>query len=156
MLRRFLDRRLTPIKMIAEDVDSMDLMNTLTAEQLKELTGRMSARKPVLLEEIQRGLAHSEDAQYALQVGEAGDAGDASVAELLRHVTEAEIRRDVLEVRDIVAAQGRLAAGRYGLCIDCGAAIGYPRLSAYPTAKRCLRCQEAREKTGHYGPRPTL
>ena len=131
-------------------------MNTLTAEELRELARRMSARKAALLDEIRRGLARSGDERYAAQVGEAGDAGDASVAELLRHVNEAEIRRDVLEVRDIVAAEGRIAAGRYGVCTDCGAFVGYPRLAAYPTAKRCLPCQQAREKSGRYGPRPKL
>jgi RNA polymerase-binding transcription factor DksA len=85
---------------------------------------------------------------YARLVGESGDAADAAAAALVRDVAEAEIRRDVLEVRDIVAAEGRIASGRYGLCTDCGVVIGYPRLSAYPTAKRCLACQQAREKGG--------
>ncbi len=131
-------------------------MDSLTAEQLAELTGRIAERKASLLEEIRRVLARSGNERYAKLVGEAGDAGDASVAALLRDVAEAEVRRDVLEVRDIAAAEGRIASGRYGICIDCGAAIGYPRLSAYPTAKRCLACQQAREKGGRYGPRPTL
>ena len=131
-------------------------MEKLTKEQTNELAQRMRGRKATLLEEIQRGLARSGNGRYAAEIGEAGDQGDASVAELLRHVNEAEVRRDALELRDIVAAEARLAAGRYGVCIDCGAAIGYARLSAYPTAKRCLRCQEQREKTGRYGPRPKL
>ena len=131
-------------------------MDTLTKEQTSELAQRMRRRKTILLEEIRRGLARSGNERYAAEIGEAGDQGDASVAELLRHVNEAEVRRDVLELRDIVAAEARLAAGRYGTCTDCGVAIGYARLSAYPTAKRCLKCQEQREKTGRYGPRPTL
>jgi DnaK suppressor protein len=131
-------------------------MDTLTKEQTNELAQRMRSRKTTLLAEVERGLARSGNERYAAEIGEAGDEGDASVAELLRHVNEAEVRRDVLELRDIVAAEGRLAAGRYGVCVECGAAIGYPRLSAYPTAKRCLKCQEQREKTGRYGPRPTL
>lgn len=131
-------------------------MNTLTKEQIGELVQRMRGRKAILGEEVRRGLARSGNERYAAQIGEAGDAGDASVAELLRHVNEAEVRRDMLELRDIVAAEARLAAGRYGVCTDCAAAIGYARLSAYPTAKRCLKCQEEREKSGRYGPRPTL
>jgi RNA polymerase-binding transcription factor DksA len=131
-------------------------MSTLTKEQIDALAERMRSRKAILLEEVRRGLGRSGNERYAAQIGEAGDAGDASVAELLRHVNEAEVRRDILELRDIVAAEARLAAGRYGICTDCGAAIGYARLSAYPTAKRCLKCQEQREKSGRYGPRPTL
>ena len=45
------------------------------------------------------------------------------------------------------AAEERVAAGRYGICIDCGRAIDYERLEAYPSAKRCLPCQQHREKT---------
>jgi len=131
-------------------------MNTLTPAQLKDLTLSISARKTRLLEEIRRVLERSGNERYADLVGEVGDAGDASVAALLRDVAEAEVRRDVLELRDIFAAQGRIAAGRYGVCIDCGAAIGQPRLAAYPTAKRCLECQQLREKSGRYGPHPSL
>ncbi|HEX7054301.1 MAG TPA: TraR/DksA family transcriptional regulator [Burkholderiales bacterium] len=128
----------------------------MTQEQTRELARRIGERKATLLDEVRRGLARSHNERYAAEVAEAGDAADASVAELLRHVTEAEVRRDVLELRDIVAAEGRLASGRYGVCIDCGAAIGHARLDAYPTAKRCLRCQQERERTGRYGPRPSL
>ena len=131
-------------------------MDTLTKQQANELAQRIRGRRATLLEEVRRGLERSGNERYAAQIGEAGDAGDASVAELLRHVNEAEVRRDVLELRDIVAAEGRLAGGSYGACVECGAPIGYARLSAYPTAKRCLRCQQEREKSGRYGPRPTL
>ena len=33
----------------------------------------------------------------------------------------------------------------YGICIDCGDAVAYERLAAYPAAKRCVRCQQQRE-----------
>ncbi len=80
-------------------------------------------------------------------LGGTGDAGDESFASLVRDVREAEVVRDVGEVRDIIAAEERLQAGRYGVCIDCGDSIGYDRLAAYPTAKRCLACQQHRERT---------
>lgn len=131
-------------------------MDALTKEERTELALRIGARKARLLEEIRSVLARSGSERYADLVGEAGDEGDASAASLLRDVAEAEVRRDVLEIRDIVAAEGRVAAGRYGICIDCGATVGYARLSAYPTAKRCLQCQQVREKSGRYGAQPTL
>ena len=119
-------------------------MSSLTTEQLTRFAQQMSARKSRLLEEIRRVLARSRNERYADLVGEAGDE---SAAALLRDVTEAEIARDVGEVRDIVAAEERIATGRYGVCIDCGTTIDYKRLEAYPTAKRCLACQQRREKT---------
>lgn len=122
-------------------------MNALTEKQLEHLTRWMGERKARLLEEIRQVLARTGRERYADLVGEGGDAGDESAASLLRDVAEAEVVRDIGEVRDIVAAEERVAAGRYGICIDCGDAIGYERLQAYPSAKRCLPCQQHREKT---------
>lgn len=123
------------------------VMSALSKEQLTELAARIRERKGRLLEEIHQGLARSGKEHYADLVGGAGDAGDDSVASVLRDVNEAGIIRDIGEVRDIVAAESRLAAGRYGICIDCGEPIDFQRLQAYPTAKRCLPCQRHREKT---------
>ncbi|NIO41267.1 MAG: TraR/DksA family transcriptional regulator, partial [Burkholderiales bacterium] len=40
----------------------------------------------------------------------------------------------------------RMATGTYGICIECEGDVGYKRLQAYPTAKRCHRCQTQYEK----------
>jgi RNA polymerase-binding transcription factor DksA len=61
---------------------------------------------------------------------------------------DATINQDVEDMRDIDAARERLAAGTYGGCIDCGEAIAYERLLAYPTAKRCTHCQRLHEQQG--------
>ena len=66
---------------------------------------------------------------------------------MLSDLTNAEVARDVAELRDILAAERRMAAGTYGTCIDCGEAIPYARLAAHPTAKRSVRCQEIHEST---------
>lgn len=120
--------------------------NSLTKEQITHIAQRIDARKSLLLDEIRQVLARSSNEHYADLVGGVGDSGDAAAASLLRDITEAEIIRDIGEVRDIAAAEQRIAAGRYGLCIDCGEAIRYKRLDAYPTAKRCITCQIRREK----------
>ena len=49
-------------------------------------------------------------------------------------------------MRDIETALQRIKNGGYGTCIDCGEEVTFPRLMAYPTAKRCIICQEQREK----------
>jgi RNA polymerase-binding transcription factor DksA len=82
------------------------------------------------------------------------DAGDTSVADLLSDVAFAEVARDAAEIRDINAAQARIAAGTYGACIDCGRPIGKQRLEAYPTAKRCIEDQQRREKLRAGPPHP--
>ena len=122
-------------------------MNHLTSDQFERLSARIAERKRMLLEDVRRVLERTGAEHYADLVGEAGDAGDKAAASLLRDVSEAEIVRDVGELRDIAAAEARIAAGRYGVCIDCETTIDFKRLDAYPTAKRCIACQQRREKT---------
>jgi len=122
-------------------------MNALSSEQLARLSARIAERKRVLLDDVRRVLKRSGSEHYADLLGGTADAADEAAASLLRDVREAEVVRDVGELRDIAAAEQRIAAGRYGLCIDCGTAIDIKRLEAYPTAKRCIACQQRREKT---------
>jgi DnaK suppressor protein len=49
------------------------------------------------------------------------------------------------EMRQIEQAFVRIRQGTFGVCIDCESAIDFPRLLAYPTALRCMVCQEAFE-----------
>jgi DnaK suppressor protein len=122
-------------------------MNTLSEKQIALLKDAMARRKSQLLEEIREVLARSGNAHHAELIGGVGDMGDEAAASLLRDISEAEVLRDIGEVRDIAAAEQRLADGRYGLCVDCGEPVAYERLKAYPSAKRCMPCQQHREKT---------
>lgn len=106
----------------------------------------LADRKQRLLEEIRRVLARSDNERYADLVSGVPDTADAAIADLLADVAHAEVARDVNELRDVAAAEARIAAGTYGACIDCGTRIGKERLKAYPTAKRCLEDQQRREK----------
>jgi len=49
------------------------------------------------------------------------------------------------EMEAIQAALARIDAGTYGLCDTCGETISAARLTAMPTARRCVACQERRE-----------
>lgn len=131
-------------------------MNTLTKAELDHLRGLMTESKGRLLREIREVLARAGDERYARLAGEVADFGDESVADLLSDVSHAEVARDVNEVRDIIAAEARIAAGTYGACIDCETDIDYQRLAAYPTAKRCFECQQNHEKTYASAGRPSL
>jgi RNA polymerase-binding transcription factor DksA len=135
----------------------MESAEGLSREETARFAAILAERKQRLLDEIRNVLARSgNDERYDQVAGAVGDAGDESVAILMRDLANAEVARDVREVRDIVAAEERIAAGQYGYCIECGAFIGVPRLEAYPSAKRCFRCQQLREKTRTSTPHPTL
>jgi DnaK suppressor protein len=45
---------------------------------------------------------------------------------------------------DVDAALARLADGRYGICVSCGAAIAPDRLAARPAAATCIACATRR------------
>jgi RNA polymerase-binding transcription factor DksA len=122
-------------------------MNALVQSEIERLAAIMDERKGRLRDEIREGLARVGSERYADLLSGTADAGDESVASLLRDVAHAEVARDVGELRDIDAAERRIATGVYGVCVDCSASIDYKRLEAYPTAKRCLSCQQVHEKT---------
>ena len=44
------------------------------------------------------------------------------------------------EIEDIKLALSRIEAGRYGICVECGAPIGKERLAAIPFTSCCIRC----------------
>jgi len=48
--------------------------------------------------------------------------------------------RVALELAEVDAALGRIAAGQYGACIACGGPLGLQRLRAIPEARFCLGC----------------
>ncbi len=64
----------------------------------------------------------------------------------------AEARRELAELRAVVAALLRLDEGRYGDCRDCGAPIGAARLRVQPAATRCVECQGALERSARATP----
>lgn len=122
-------------------------MSALTTLERENLTRMLSERKEILRDEVRVGLKRMRTEGYEDLLSGTSDAGDRSVASLLTDVTNAEVARDAAELQDIFAAESRLAAGTYGTCVDCDVPIPYARLVAYPTAKRCLRCQQIRETT---------
>ena len=82
--------------------------------------------------------------------------GDASVATLIADLDQAELGRDLSELRDLEAARARLADGSYGICIDCAREIGFERLKANPAALRCIADQTRYELTHGASTGPSL
>ena len=124
-------------------------------------TGRINAaldkRQRELLDDVNRSLENTDNQKYIEIVGRIpADAGDASVGDLIADLNHTMLDRHVNELREIDAARERLRDGTYGQCIDCGGEIGEERLLVNPTAVRCVRCQDAFEKTHAQGATPTL
>ena len=62
----------------------------------------------------------------------------------------------IRELREVDSALLQIATGNYGVCQDCDEPIEHQRLEAYPTAKRCHRCQVIYEQTHVQEGHPTL
>jgi DnaK suppressor protein len=131
-------------------------MAALTQEQTRRLRKVLDQRSALLLEEVRTELERSGDQHYAELAGRVTDTGDEAVADVLADLGAAIIDRQINEIRDIDAARLRMKSGAYGECIDCGSDIGFERLLAYPTAKRCIECQTMREKGYAHGGTPRL
>ncbi len=129
----------------------------LTQTQLSRLEKMLDERHASLLEEVRDELEKSENQQYVELIGRTpADAGDESVGDMLADLNLGIIDRHIEEIRDIEAAKVRIKEGSFGNCIACGQDIGFERLLAYLTAKRCIACQQQHEKTYAHGGTPKL
>lgn len=131
-------------------------MSVLTKKELQTLEKRLQEEYQRLLEEVRDELERSGEQQYVELAGRVTDPGDESVADMLADLNAAMIDRHVRELRELEAAKTRLAQGTYGVCVDCGAPVGYERLKANPAAARCLACQTKRDQLYAHEGRPKL
>jgi len=128
----------------------------LTSEQLQELRQRVVERRRELATELRGDAERLRGEQYGMLAGATHDAGDESVADLLADVGQAELNRDLAELRDLEIARMRLEGGSYGRCMDCSVELGFERLSANAAAVRCVACQTRYERTHAGSGRPSL
>jgi DnaK suppressor protein len=131
-------------------------MAGLTKQQINGLARKLDARHRQLRQEIQTTLERSGEQNYMEFAGRVRDEGDDSVARLFADMNATMVDRDVQEIRDIEAAHKRIANGSYGVCENCGNEIAVERLEAYPTATRCIICQQQYEKTHASDNTPSL
>lgn len=124
----------------------------MTAQNISTATlvavgNKLTQRQAELEDEINRKMAEGRDERVGFDASTSTDGGDGAQIDAQASVRQAEIERDLAEVRDIGAALERITAGSYGTCIDCDAAIEPSRLIAWPTAKRCTGCQGKSERS---------
>lgn len=124
----------------------------LGKEKLEMQRHAIERRRLALVEELRGDAARAREESYGALAGPVTDTADQAVADLLSDLDNAELSRDLVELRALEAARGRLAQGNYGVCADCGDDIPFERLSAEPAALRCVACQRVHEKT-FAGPR---
>lgn len=120
-------------------------MEKLSQPELTRLKTLLEERRRALLDDIHAALVKSGNESFIELAGRVHDVGEESVADMLMELNLNSSRRETDELADIEAALARMRGGRYGACLDCGAEIHRDRLLAYPTARRCIDCQQLRE-----------
>jgi len=130
-------------------------MASLTPSEVSRFRERLRARDLDLRRAIHASLVNAEAKTYAEVAGRVLDVAEESVASMFADDKILIIKKEVAEQTDVVAALARITDGTYGACVDCAEDIGVKRLDAYPTAKRCIRCQTHFERQHQGGGRDT-
>jgi RNA polymerase-binding transcription factor DksA len=97
--------------------------------QRDQLRRALEQRRETLIDELKRDAAR-------LREERSGDIDDEAVVDLLVGLDQADLSRDAGELREIEAARRRLDDGTYGVCADCGAAIGFERQARHEKTYR--------------------
>lgn len=118
----------------------------LSRSQSEALRALLEARAAKLRRELDQALHAPDDGEHAALPNRHADNEDEGVADLQSDIDVASMERDARELVDVVEALERMDRSEYGTCIDCGRHIAWARLQAQPHAKRCIRCEEARER----------
>src|SRR5262245_63187389 len=99
-----------------------------------------------LQQQLSRRIFDMEDTMHGMDADrdiERTDRVQEEAAEVALTALDEQGRR---EMEAIQAALARIDADTYGLCETCGETISASRLTAMPTARRCVACQERLER----------
>ena len=72
---------------------------------------------------------------------------DADAAEQFGHARTTAIKEQLdKKIIQTKKAMSRVRVGKYGICEDCGEMIDTDRLTIYPEATVCVKCEKKKEK----------
>ena len=95
-------------------------------------------------------IAASEDAIAGLMRDSGDGAGDDEADTGTKNITREHELSLASNAREMLMqterALGRLDAGTYGLCENCGKPIGKARMQAFPRATLCVECKQKQER----------
>ena len=112
-------------------------MNDMNTEARK----RLLTRRHAIMRLFQ---ANTFERRELAEAALSADWVDRALADETSTVLQRLSHSEANELTDINAALGRIDAGTYGDCEQCGCRIGRQRLRAIPEARRCISCTESR------------
>ena len=120
-------------------------MPLLSEEELKHIEQQLRVHREALQAHSRGARRTAESEHYVDVAGPVHSLSDESFAELSTALSNASLGREADALQEIEEALHRIGAHSYGCCVDCGQPIAPGRLRTYPTAKRCLQCQQRKE-----------
>lgn len=117
-----------------------------SAAEIAEVRDELLAERARLLEEL--GNAERDHLELVRQSGEGAgdDQADAGAATWEREHEMSLVFNSRSLFTQTEHALERIAEGTYGICEDCGTAVGKMRLQAFPRATLCLTCKAKTER----------
>ncbi len=117
-----------------------------TPQELDEVRAELQGQAEALRGEIDRAELVSEKLKRDQSSEGSGDEADAGTKTFEREheMSLANNSRDLLV--QVERALGRVDAGTYGRCEECGNPIPKARLQAFPRATLCVTCKQREER----------
>lgn len=117
-----------------------------TPEEVSEARAELTAEALRLRTEI----TTSEESLVGLMRDSGDGAGDDQADTGTKNITRESEMALAANAREMLLqterALGRLDAGTYGLCENCGNPIGKARMQAFPRATLCVECKQKQER----------
>jgi RNA polymerase-binding protein DksA len=113
-----------------------------TPAELERIRRRLLAKQEEILAMYRNDLRSGQESNDSPTEDIVDRANNAYSRELSYSISDAE-RGMMLQIEE---ALGRIDAGTYGRCANCGQPIAAARLEAVPWTRHCINCQELLEK----------
>lgn len=107
---------------------------------------RLEAERELVLKKARTGQAFDNE--------QAADPVDQAQSLTAAEVTISVLNSEHEKKLAIDNALESIERGEYGICQECGEAIGQKRLAAVPWAARCVACQNERDEEAKENPSP--
>ncbi|MFO0972760.1 MAG: TraR/DksA C4-type zinc finger protein [Phycisphaerae bacterium] len=91
-------------------------------------------------------VVQSNREQLAANEGDPADIADRASEGFEDELTAGLLSLEVAALDEVDAALERIDKGDYGACVTCGKPISRKRLEILPFAKRCLKCEDEKER----------
>ncbi len=107
---------------------------------------KLNRFRSLLEERLEMIAGHADETHDAAYSPTAADPTDVATQETDRSFALRLSDRDRRLVNKIKEALERIAAGKYGVCEECGAPIDEKRLQARPVTTMCIECKQEAER----------